>query len=253
MTTLIPFTFSDSVKGSPVASIAPVAQKKESRAARLHWLRAGVLGAHDGLVSISGLLVGVAAVNPANTKAIAIAGVAGIVSAALSMSVGEYVSVSTQRDTERQIVADQKAALAADPAGQEKRLASLWEERGLPKDTATLVARTLSESDALDAHLSLEHNIDHDDLTNPWVAAGSSFLAFLCGSLLPLLTMLLFPPSIRIPATFIAVLVALGLTGWISAILGRAPRLPAIARLLIGGSVAMALTFIVGHIFGVAV
>lgn len=227
--------------------------KQRSLAGRLNWLRAAVLGANDGIVSISGLLVGVAAVNPANTTAIAIAGVAGIVSAALSMSVGEYVSVSTQRDTERQLVADQSALLASDPEGQERKLADMWTKRGLSAEAAALVAKDLSAHDALDAHLRTKHNIDPDDLTNPWAAAGSSFLAFIAGSLLPLLTMLAFPAHLRIGATAVAVLVALALTGWISAVLGEAPRRPAIIRLLVGGSAAMTLTFIVGHLFGVNV
>lgn len=224
---------------------------KNSVAQRLNWLRAGVLGANDGIVSISGLLVGVAAADPTNTKAIAIAGLAGIVSAAVSMSVGEYVSVSTQRDTERELVRTQERLLKEDPAGQERKLAQLWEKRGLSAETATLVARDLSRADALDAHLTAEHNIDPDDLTNPWAAAASSFLAFLLGSLLPLATMLLFPPSLRIGATFVAVLVALALTGYISAYLGDAPKGQAVIRLLLGGAVAMALTFVVGNIFGV--
>ncbi|WP_115727538.1 VIT1/CCC1 transporter family protein [Actinomyces culturomici] len=228
-------------------------EKKQSIATRLNWLRAGVLGANDGIVSISGLLVGVAAADPTNTKAIAIAGVAGIISAALSMSVGEYVSVSTQRDTERQLVRTQQALLDSDPVGQERRLADLWVDRGVSEETAACVAKELSAYDALDAHLTTEHNIDPDDLTNPWAAAFSSFVAFLVGSLLPLATMLLFPPSIRIPETFAAVLVALALTGWVSATLGEAPRGRAVARLLIGGAVAMALTYGVGHLFGVNV
>lgn len=228
------------------------ADRKPSIAKRLNWLRAGVLGANDGIVSISGLLVGVAAANPSNTPAIAIAGLAGICSAALSMSVGEYVSVSTQRDTERQLVRVQQALLESDPVGQERKLAELWEERGVTSETAALVARELTGRDALDAHLTTEHNIDPDELTNPWAAAASSFLAFLAGSLLPLLTMLVLPPSMRIPATFVSVLVALGLTGWVSAYLGDAPRVPAVVRLLVGGAAAMALTYVVGHVFGIS-
>lgn len=239
---------------APVSADArPAPERKHSVSRRLNWLRAGVLGANDGIVSISGLLVGVAAADPTNTPAIAIAGVAGIVSAALSMSVGEYVSVSTQRDTERELVRVQKSLLEADPEGQERKLADMWVRRGLSEETAALVARDLSRHDALDAHLTTEHNIDPDDLTNPWAAAGSSFLAFLFGSLLPLLTMLVFPPAIRIPATFVAVLIALALTGYVSAALGDAPRGRAVIRLLLGGAAAMALTFVVGHAFGVNV
>lgn len=228
-------------------------QGRHSVASRLNWLRAGVLGANDGIVSISGLLVGVAAVDPANTAAIALAGVAGIAAASLSMSVGEYVSVSTQRDTERELVRAQEEALAEQPELEEARLAQLWIERGLTPATACAVAAELSRHDALDAHLTVEHHIDPDDLTNPWAAAGSSFVAFLVGSLLPFLTMLVVPPTARIVSTFVAVLVALALTGWLSAWLGEAPKLRAVARLVVGGAIAMALTYVIGHLFGVNV
>ncbi len=223
-----------------------------SISSRLNWLRAGVLGANDGIVSISGLLVGVAAADPANMTAISVAGIAGIASASLSMAVGEYVSVSTQRDTERQLVAEEERALDLDPTAEESRLARLWEDRGLTPDTAARVAHELSERDAVDAHLRAEHNIDPDDLTNPWTAAASSFVSFLAGSALPFLTMLLLPAATRIPATFVAVLVALAVTGWVSAWLGQAPLGRAITRLLLGGTAAMVLTYGIGHLFGVS-
>jgi len=221
-----------------------------SLSARLNWLRAGVLGANDGIVSISGLLVGIAAVDPTNTAAILLAAASGITSAALSMAVGEYVSVSTQRDTEQNVVERAQQDLSRDPGGEQARLAHLWEQRGLSPETAEQVSRELSERNALDAHLTTEFHIDADDLTNPWAAAGSSFVSFLAGSALPLLAMVLFPPAVRIPATFAAVLVALALTGWVSAWLGDAPRGRAMVRLLIGGAAAMGLTYGIGHLFG---
>ncbi len=221
-----------------------------SLSSRLNWLRAGVLGANDGIVSISGLLIGVAAVDPTNTAVIVLAGVSGVVSAAMSMAVGEYVSVSTQRDTEQNLVVRTQENLSRDPMGEEARLARLWEARGLSPQTAHQVSQELSERDALDAHLTTEFHIDPDDLTNPWAAAGSSFVSFLAGSLLPLLAMVLFPPAVRIPATFAAVLVALALTGWVSAWLGDAPRGRAVLRLLFGGAAAMGLTYGIGHLFG---
>lgn len=253
MTTIASAPLLPSPKAGAPADPSGLSRSRSSVGARLNWLRAGVLGANDGIVSISGLLVGVAAANPANTPAIAIAGVAGICSAAVSMSAGEYVSVSTQRDTERQLVAEQQRLLESDPAGQEEKLARMWEDKGLSASTAALVARDLSAHDALEAHLTAEHNIDPEELTNPWAAAASSFLAFLAGSLLPLLTMLLLPADLRITGTFVSVLVALALTGWISAVLGGAPRIRAVVRLVLGGAGAMALTYLVGHLFGVAV
>lgn len=239
-------TYAAGQKDSPARE-----QTRSSIASRLNWLRAGVLGANDGIVSIAGLLVGVAAVDPTNTSAIAIAGLAGIAAAALSMSVGEYVSVSTQRDTEEVLVRRQSLALEKDPHAQEQRLAQIWQERGLSASTAELVARELSARDALEAHLSAEHNMDPSDLTNPWAAAASSFFAFLLGAALPLMTMLLLPPSTRIVGTAVSVLVALALTGWISAFLGDAPRGRAVLRLVLGGAIAMALTWGLGHLAGV--
>lgn len=225
----------------------------QSVASRLNWLRAGVLGANDGIVSISGLVIGVAAVNPANTAAIALAGAAGIVSASLSMSVGEYVSVSTQRDTERELIARQWRAIEVDPQREEARLAALWEAEGLSPETARAVAADLSKKDPVGAHLRMEHGIDPDDLTSPWEAAASSFIAFVIGALLPFATILLAPVDLRISATAVAVVIALALTGYVSAVLGDANRWRAMARLVFGGALAMALTYGVGHFFGVNV
>lgn len=226
---------------------------KNSVASRLNWLRAGVLGANDGIVSISGLVVGVAAVDPTNTTAIALAGIAGIAAASLSMSVGEYVSVSTQLDTERELVKRQETALVNSADAEQQRLAKMWVQQGLSPATAAKVAQELSRKDPVKAHLTVEHGIDPDDLTSPWAAAYSSFIAFVVGALIPFLTMLVTPPSSRITATFVAVVVALGLTGYISAWLGEANRLKAVTRLVAGGALAMALSYAVGHFFGVAV
>lgn len=224
-----------------------------SVASRLNWLRAGVLGANDGIVSISGLVVGVAAVDPSNTAAIAVAGAAGIVAASLSMSVGEYVSVSTQRDTERELIARQWAAVADDADREEARLADMWQRAGLTASTARMVASELSARDPIRAHLTLEHGIDPDDLTSPWEAALSSFIAFVVGALLPFATILLAPVPYRIAATFVAVIVALAITGYVSAHLGQANRWRATGRLVVGGALAMGFTYAVGHLFGVAV
>ena len=240
-------TASDDAREASSASSTP------SVASRLNWLRAGVLGANDGIVSISGLVVGVAAVDPSNTAAIALAGAAGIVAASLSMSVGEYVSVSTQLDTEQELVRRQWIALAANPQAEENRLAQMWEKEGLSPETARAVASELSQKNAIGAHLTLEHGIDPDELTSPWAAAVSSFIAFVIGALLPFITMLVSPVDVRISATFVAVVIALGLTGYISAWLGQANRLRAVFRLVAGGALAMGLTYAVGHMFGVSV
>lgn len=223
--------------------------RRESLASRLNWLRAAVLGANDGIVSIAGLVVGVAAADPTNKSAIALAGLAGIASAASSMAVGEYVSVSTQRDSEREVVARERALLASDPAGQLAKLAASLEKAGLPHKDAWASARALSERAPLNAHLALRYRIDEDDLTNPWHAAAGSFLAFLAGSALPLAAILLFPPALAVGATMVAVVLALTLTGVVSAWLGQAPKMRAAARLLAGGILAMGLGYGIGHLF----
>nr|WP_265087389.1 VIT1/CCC1 transporter family protein [Nanchangia anserum] len=201
-------------------------------------------------MSIAGLVIGVAVVDPTNRGLIALAGLSGIASAASSMAVGEYVSVSTQRDTEREVIERQRAALERDPEGEKRELARAYLDRGLSAETALIVATELSERDAVGAHLTARYHLDADDLTNPWHAAAGSFIAFLAGSALPMLAILLFPPSIAVAATIAAVIIALALTGVISAELGRAPKGRAAVRLVIGGVVAMGLGYVIGHVFG---
>lgn len=220
--------------------------------AKLNWLRAGVLGANDGIVSVAGLVIGVAAVNPANTSAIMTAGIAGLVAGAGSMAVGEYVSVSTQRDTERSLLEKERQELLNDPEGELEELVGLYLERGLTPDTARTVAVELTNKDALKAHLDIELGIDPDDLTNPWHAAISSFIAFTLGALLPVLMIVVPPPSLRIPTAFAAVVVALALTGWISAHFGQANRARAAIRVVVGGALAMGMTYLIGSLLGVS-
>ena len=221
-------------------------------AGRLNWLRAGVLGANDGIVSTAGLVIGVAAVNPAATTAILVAGLAGIISGAVSMALGEYVSVSSQRDTERALIAKESFELANFPDQEFAELVALYRHQGLSKETATQVARELTEHDALSTHLQIELGIDADRLTSPWQAAAASAIAFTLGAGLPVLAILLMPlPGWRIPVTFVVVLVALGLTGLVSARLGGAARGRAVSRLVIGGGLGMALTYGIGTLLGV--
>ena len=220
--------------------------------ARLNWLRAAVLGANDGITSVAGLVLGVAAVNPANTAAIATAGVAGLVAGAGSMAMGEYVFVSTQRDTERALVDRERHELAEDPAGELEELARFYHARGLTQQTAHQVAVELTAVDPLRAHLDVELGIDPENLTNPIQAAVSSFLAFTLGALLPVLFVLLPPAAWRIPFAFLAVVLALALTGWISARMGQANQARAVIRIVEGGALAMGLTWVVGSLLGVS-
>lgn len=246
---------SDVVAGSPSAAHPGGAPEPHTPdvADRLNWLRAGVLGANDGIVSTAGLVVGVAAVNPGATSAILVAGIAGLVSGAVSMALGEYVSVSTQRDTEKALIAKETYELETFPEQEFAELVGLYRHQGLSKETATRVAHELTAHDALGSHLHIELGIDEDQLTNPWQAALASAIAFTVGAVLPILAILLTPiPMARIPITFGVVLVALALTGVVSARLGGARKGPAVVRLLVGGGLGMAFTYGIGTLLGVS-
>ena len=215
-------------------------------AERLNWLRAGVLGANDGIVSIAGLVVGVAGATTDRT-AILLAGVAGLVAGALSMAGGEFVSVSTQRDTEQAALAKERRELATMPEEEERELAEIYEERGLSPETATRVARELTENDALAAHAEAELQIDPNSLTSPWHAAWASLIAFSVGGLLPLLAIVLPPVSLRVWTCGLAVVVGLALAGTISARLGEADARRPVLRNVGVGVLAMLITYYVGQ------
>lgn len=221
-------------------------------AGKLNWLRAGVLGANDGIVSTAGIVVGVAAAT-AERGPVFTAGIAGLAAGALSMAVGEYVSVSTQRDTEKALLHTERTELRTQPEAELEELTALYQARGLSHQTAHAVAKELTAHDALAAHAEVELRIDPKELTNPWLAAFSSAIAFTLGALLPLLAIVLPPPSARIPVTVVAVLAALAITGWGSARLsGAKPGRPTL-RVIVGGALAMAITFGIGHLIGGAV
>lgn len=218
-------------------------------ASRLNWLRAGVLGANDGIVSVAGLVIGVAAATT-DKGPIVTAGVAGLIAGAVSMALGEYVSVSSQRDTERALLEKERRELAESPAEEVAELAAMYRAKGLSAPTAALVAQELTAHDAFAAHVDIELGIDPDRLTNPAQAAFASAGSFSLGALLPLLAILVPGVQGRIPVTFVAVLLALALTGTISARLGGARSSVAIGRMLAGGALAMAVTFGIGQLVG---
>lgn len=217
--------------------------------ARLNWLRAGVLGANDGIVAVSSLVLGIAA-SGAEAATLLTAGLAGLSAGALSMGVGEYVSVSTQRDTESAIIDRERRELAEHPDAELAELTALYQSKGLTPDLASQVATALSRHDALAAHAESELKINHEELTNPWHAAWASIAAFTVGALLPLLTILLLSPSIRIPATVAAAILALAATGYLGSHLGGARHTPAITRNVLGGLAAMAITYLLGAAVG---
>ena len=179
-----------------------------------------------------------------------IAGIAALVAGAISMAAGEYVSVSTQRDTERSVLRLERWELRQDPEGELEELTQLYENRGISRSLAEQVARELTAHDALGAHAEAELGIDPNELTNPWHAAWASMAAFTVGALLPLLTITFSPASLRTWVTVFSVVVALALTGLVSARLGRSPRLRAMLRTVTGGLLAMGVTYLIGALVG---
>lgn len=219
---------------------------------RAGWLRAAVLGANDGIVSVSSLIVGVAAANP-SPNAVLIAGAAGLAAGAMSMAAGEYVSVSSQSDVERADIARERQALIDTPKAEEAELASIYEGRGLSAQTAALVARELTEKDALAAHVRDELGLSDAHSANPLQAALASGLTFTAAAALPLVAAVLAPTAAVIPVVVIVTLICLAGLGALGAVAGGAPLLRATLRVLFWGAAAMAITAGVGRLFGVAV
>ena len=213
----------------------------------LNWLRAGVLGANDGIVSTAAIIFGVAGAS-ASRSTIMLAGIASVVAGALSMAAGEYVSVSTQRDLEEAELVRQKEDLARDPERELKVLAQLFEQRGVEPKLAAEVSIQMSAKDALAVHARAELGIDPENVTNPWAAAAASMISFVIGGAVPMAAVLLSPQAMEISVVGAAVVIAMALTGYVSARLGRIPLLPSIIRNIAGGLLAMGITYGVGNI-----
>lgn len=218
-------------------------------AQRLNRLRAGVLGANDGIVSVAAVVVGVAGVTT-SPGPILTAGAAALVGGAISMALGEYVSVSSQSDSQRALIEKERRELAEEPEEELLELAGLYEAKGLSAETAMTVAVELTQKDALGAHLSAELGIEEDDVVSPWHAAFASAAAFTVGALLPLLAILLPPTGLRVPVTFVAVLVALAVTGGLGAQVGGGSKRKAAVRVVVGGFIALLTTFLIGNLLG---
>ena len=217
---------------------------------KLNWLRAAVLGANDGITSVASIIAGVAGATE-HVGFIMTAGIAGLTAGALSMAAGEYVSVSTQRDSELALIAKEKHELATMPEAELEELTKLYEAKGLSRDTAEHVARELTAHDAFAAHAESELKIDPNALTNPWSAALASALSFTVGGVVPLLAMYLSPAAWRVEITLAAVVVALAITGVLSAYAGGANKTKATLRVIAGGVFAMLITYLIGKAFGV--
>lgn len=218
---------------------------------RANWLRAAVLGANDGIVSVSALVTGVAAANPP-PGAVLIAGIAGLAAGAMSMAAGEYVSVSSQSDIERADLDRERQALAAMPEQELQELAMIFESRGMTAATALQAAREVTAHDALRAHAREElglHDVNH---ANPLQAALASLVTFAAAAAIPLVAAVLAPAGMVIPVVLVVTVLALAMLGATGAWAGGAPLMPAIIRVVVWGVFAMAVTMGVGRIFGVA-
>lgn len=220
--------------------------------ARSNWLRAAVLGANDGIMSLAALVVGVAGAS-ASSQTVLLTGVAGLLAGALSMAIGEYVSVSSQRDTERALLDKERFELAQYPDSELDELTSLYEKKGLTASTARTVAEELTSHDVFAAHVDVELGIDPNNLTNPIHASFASAASFSLGALIPLVAIVLSPQALQIPITFGAVFVALVVTGILSAKTSGVRITRVVLRTVIGGIIAMAITYGVGKIFDVSV
>jgi VIT1/CCC1 family predicted Fe2+/Mn2+ transporter len=227
------------------------AHRERHRYGRVGWLRAGVLGANDGIVSVAALMLGVAATTAARDE-IAVAGLAGLVAGALSMAAGEYVSVSSQRDAERADIARERRELRQSPGFEQAELSQIYVERGLDPDLAKEVARQLMAADPLGSHLRDELGMSHETRARPVQATLVSALGFTLGGIVPLLALLVAPSDARIPVIAGVALLLLACTGAVAGKLGGAPLGRAAARVLMGGAVAMAITLLVGELIGTA-
>ena len=219
---------------------------------RIGWLRAAILGANDGIVSTASLIAGVAAAG-ASQASILVTGTAGLVAGAMSMAAGEYVSVSSQTDIERADIARERAALEASPEEELHELAAIYESRGMSHATALQAAREVSERDALAAHIRDELGLSDASSANPWQAAFASAVTFSIAAALPLIAAVFAPGGQVILSVLVAVVIALAILGALGAWAGAAPMGRAIFRVVAGGAFALAVTALIGRLFGVSV
>lgn len=233
----------------------PIDARKEERSAlakRLNWLRAGVLGANDGIVSTAGIVMGVAGAT-VESGPILIAGVAALVAGSISMAGGEYASVSAQRDSEIAALAKERAELQDNPQGELEELADFYRNRGLSQNLSIAVAKELTANDSVRAHAEAELGISSDEHVSPMAAAIASFFAFALGSILPIVAISGPWIDYRELATVLSVVLALALTGFVGAKIGRAKPLRAVTRNVAVSLLTMGIAYAIGTVLGVAV
>lgn len=227
----------------------PSPHSEQHKSHRAAWLRAAILGVNDGIVSTSSLMLGVSAASQ-SSSAIITAGIAGLAAGALSMAAGEYVSVSSQKDSELHDIAIEEKSINENPEKELDELAWIYEQRGLDAKLAKKVAQQLHDNDAVRAHARDELGIDHDDLAKPIQAAVASAVAFSIGALVPILATVLSTKANGAWAITVCSLLALLISGALGAYIGGGHKIKAALRVLLGGGIAMAITTLIGHIIG---
>ncbi|WP_057768796.1 VIT1/CCC1 transporter family protein [Lactobacillus selangorensis] len=212
-------------------------------------MRAAVMGANDGIVSVAGIVVGVAAASSSN-GAILLSGFAGMIAGTVSMAMGEYVSVNTEKDSQRHAVMQEKNALDTDYDTEAHFVQEKYEQTGIDSRLAAQATSEMMAQDPLKTMVRERFGFNVNEYTNPYAAAIASMLSFPTGSCLPMLAVWLFPGAIKIPATFIAVVIALAITGYIAAALGHSNRAHGVWRNMVAGILTMTVTFLIGHLIG---
>lgn len=220
--------------------------KKMSLAQKINVLRATVMGANDGIISVAAIVIGVAAATN-NSYSILISGLSGSLAGTISMCMGEYVSVSSEKDSQRKAIAEEQQRLKLDPEGEYEYVRQKYLDQDINPDLASQAARELMDKDSLATGVQERYGFNPREFTSPYAAAISSFISFPLGSVLPMVAVMLFPPAKRIFATMVAVTIALVITGYLAAVLGNNPqRLKSVIRNTISGLLTMGVTFLIG-------
>ena len=216
---------------------------------RANWLRAAVLGSNDGIISIAGLVIGVSGATQSK-EAILTAGIAGIVAGAISLGAGEYVSVKSQRDLEDSLLAKERKDLKEHPREEFEDLVSAYEDDGLDQKDAEVVAGDFTKANAFAVHADVDYHIDSKHLTSAWSSVIASAVSFVIGALVPLLAILLSTGSHTLAITFLAVIIALIVTGALTARVSKTSVIRSVLRVVAGGIIAMSVTYVIGSLFG---
>ncbi|MCG0677549.1 integral membrane protein [Lactiplantibacillus plantarum] len=223
-------------------------KKRMSLAQRVNILRASVMGANDGILSVAGIVVGVAGATT-NSFSILISGLAGMLAGTISMAMGEYVSVNTQKDSQKMAITKQKAALADDYEAEASLVVQKYVDQGISKPLAQQATREMMAEDALTTTVRERYGFNPNQFISPYAAGIASMIAFPTGSILPLVSITFFPPRVKVLATVLAVGIALMITGYVASMLGNANRRRGMVRNVVAGLLTMIVTYFIGHLF----